>query len=122
MSPLHEALRLTITGLLDQLPAWVPSGPLEGFDEDGVPFYEGGMERGRVTSLANLKWMLEHSLENLEAWPVDKTSRWIGFVQGVLAVKSKDFHVSAERDRTRPFFHQAYQAMGLEIPKTSENS
>lgn len=71
------------------------------------------------TSWQNLRWMLVTALENINLWPTDKASRWIGFVQGVLAVRGI-LDVDEERNRTRPLFHQAYQAMNVPVPKTQE--
>lgn len=118
--PLREALRATLEGLKGQVPKWMPPGPYEGFDEDGEPFHAGARERADTTSVEHLHWMIDHALEHINNWPTDKTSRWIGFVHGVLAVKSGTFSVGAERDRTRPIFHEAYEAMGLNKPETAE--
>ena len=71
------------------------------------------------TSYDNLEWMVRTCLEDIESLPTDKISRWIGFVQGVLASRG-DLDVNAERDRTRPFFHEAYTAIGQRIPETRE--
>lgn len=114
--PVRDAHRSLIEGLLPQIPDWLPHGPAESWgDEDGV-----GHELRKETSAANLRWMLTQCLENLDAWPIDKVSRWCGFVQGVLACKSPAFSVKAERDRTRPFFHAAYIATGQTVPTTQE--
>lgn len=120
--PLRDALRATIEGLKPQVPAWLVPGHLEGFDEDGIPFHERGDERGQLTSQKHLVWMLDHALAHVDIWPVDKTSRWVGFVQGVMAVKAPNYHVNDERDRTRPIFHAAYEAMGFDKPKTTERN
>ena len=55
-------------------------------------------------------------LENID-WPVDKVSRWIGYIQrGVI---DKGFTtVQKERDFSRPLFHKVYKEIGLTIPKT----
>jgi hypothetical protein len=62
---------------------------------------------------------LENMLDILETnshdWPVDKTHRWIGFIQGALWV-SDLIDVDEERNFTRPLFHQFYRKLGLEIP------
>lgn len=97
--PLREALKLTLEGLL---PIILPIDKIDG-----------------PTSFPHLRWMCETALENLQAWPTDKTSRWIGFVQGVLAARGR-LDVNDERDRTRPFFHEAYEAMSQNIPPTQE--
>jgi len=68
-----------------------------------------------VSSLPYLRAMLQHALDNYTIWPADKTSRWIGYVQGVLTARGL-LDVTSERERTRKFFHEAYQEMGLDIP------
>jgi hypothetical protein len=95
--PLKTALLLTINGLYNQIPP----------DE---------VDSGQ-TSFSNLKWMLETCIDDIDTMPVDKTSRWIGFVQGVLAARGF-LDVNEELDRTRPFFHDAYMAMGLVTSET----
>jgi len=57
--------------------------------------------------------MLQHSTE----WPVDKTNRWIGFIQGVL-FSNGTLDVDEERDFTRPLFHAYYDSIGVERPES----
>ena len=47
----------------------------------------------------------------------DKQSRWLGFIQGIL-VMYELICVEEERDFSRPLFHEAYEKMGLEKPKS----
>jgi len=47
----------------------------------------------------------------------DKQSRWLGFVQGVLVMYDL-ICIEDERDFSRPLFHNAYEKMGIEKPKT----
>lgn len=101
--PLRKALKETLDGL---------AGPC--VLDDGLPIEDR-------TSTRNLSWMVHHALANLNNWPVDKTSRWIGFVQGCLACKGF-LDVDSERERTRPLFHHAYDAVGLEIPETASST
>lgn len=68
------------------------------------------------TSLANLEFLLTTLIEDT-TMPVDKTQRWLGFVQGVLAARGM-LDVDAERDRTRPIFHRLYQEAGAAVPAT----
>jgi hypothetical protein len=97
---LIEAHRSTIEGLMEALPT------------------QDTLAASEDTSFPYLRWMLEEALEHLDVWPIDKVSRWIGCVQGVMRCRGVlDF--SAERDRTRPFFHKAYQDMGIRVPKTT---
>jgi hypothetical protein len=99
--PLRVAHQQTIMGLLEMIPK-----------EDSNPPSDD-------TSFDHLFWMMTHCMEHLFVWPIDKISRWIGCVQGVMRCRGVlDF--GAERDRTRPIFHKAYEAMGQTIPKTTE--
>jgi hypothetical protein len=100
MDPIREASRKTLEGLLTMIPSEDP--PVS-----------------KPTSFTNLKWMVTTCLADLEVMPVDKTNRWIGFVQGVLAVRGV-LDVNEERNRTRPFFHEAYAAVGQEIPQSRD--
>lgn len=59
------------------------------------------------TGSEHLRWMCKHLLKNIETFPVDKTGRWIGFIQGVLACRGL-LDVDEERARTRPLFKRAY--------------
>lgn len=68
-------------------------------------------------SIRHLNWMIGECRSKLAVWPTDKTSRWIGWIQASLASKGL-LDSDAERDRTRPFFHEAYGAIGLTIPET----
>jgi hypothetical protein len=46
---------------------------------------------------------------------MDKQSRWIGFIQGVMAMRGF-LSVQEERDHTRPMFHEAYIEMNMVVP------
>ena len=105
--PVRVALQKTLQGLLDMLPS-------EGAENQGTPV-EGIAE----AQTPHLRWMLNHCLGHFMEWPVDKTSRWIGFVQGVMACRGL-LDCNEERDRTRPFFHEAYKATGQAVPKTAD--
>ncbi|MCE6958083.1 hypothetical protein LAZ40_03305 [Cereibacter sphaeroides] len=70
-------------------------------------------------SLANLAWMCRIAIEGAASLPVDKISRWLGFVQGCLAMRGL-IDVDVERDFSRPLFHGAYAALGIGLPPTME--
>lgn len=70
----------------------------------GKTFCEG------KTSADHLRWMMDELVKNIDTFPADKTSRWIGFIQGVMAANGA-LDVDAERDRTRPLFKKAYEIM-----------
>ena len=53
-------------------------------------------------SATHLRWMCREALAN-PGWPIDKLSRWLGFVQAILIINGKTT-VDIERDRTRPLF------------------
>jgi hypothetical protein len=101
--PLRVALEQTLTGLKTQFPT---------FDQE----YAQGFE-GDDTCYEHLHWMIDQCIAHLNEWPADKISRWIGYVQGVLTCRGI-MDPSKERDRTRPFFHEAYVAMGWKKPET----
>ena len=67
------------------------------------------------TSMSHLKWMCEHCLNT--NMPIDKKSRWLGFIQGILTYNNY-ITVSEERDFSRPLFHAAYEEDGTNIPPT----
>jgi len=94
VEPLREALWAVLEGLKERIP-----------DNDGD---------GSETSFGNLRWMADRCLSD-DTMPLDKVSRWVGFIQGVLATQGL-LSVAEERDRTRPLFHAAYFAMGIEPP------
>jgi hypothetical protein len=102
--PLRDALQKTLEGLA----ALTPRDPSTA-------------EQKSDTSYAHLHWMIAMCLENLDSWPTDKISRWVGFVQGVQTLRG-DMSSQDERDRTRPFFHEAYESMGLSAPATVERT
>jgi hypothetical protein len=66
-------------------------------------------------SRAHLLWMCATAIEQAPAWPVDKTSRWLGFVQGVMTLRGL-LTVSGEREFSRPLFHTAYAEQGQAAP------
>ncbi|WP_176089124.1 AAA family ATPase [Achromobacter anxifer] len=63
----------------------------------------------------HLRWMCETAIANIHGWPVDKVSRWLGFIQGVLTVSGR-LTTASEREFSRPLFHAAYQAEGRQPP------
>ena len=99
--PLHYALSETLKGLLDKLPT-----------EDD--------QMGEL-SFPHLRWMCDTAMSNVAIWPVDKTSRWVGYIQGVMVVRGV-LDVAEERDRTRPLFHKAYSQMNQNIPDTLQRN
>lgn len=64
---------------------------------------------------SHLRWMCQTALNELACWPDDKSSRWLGLVQGVMAYRGYVI-VSEEREHFRLIFHAAYQAQGLVPP------
>ena len=64
---------------------------------------------GDCTSLEHLLWMCDTCIPNIRSdgrgYSVDKYSRWLGYVQGVLVCKGLTT-VHAERDRVREFMNE----------------
>ena len=67
----------------------------------------------------NIIWMCETLLQNIDEYPEDKVSRWLGFIQGCLSMREV-ISVDEERDFSRPLFHAAYAQQGIDIPETFE--
>lgn len=65
--------------------------------------------------VAHLRWMCQTMIQQGGSWPIDKLSRWLGFVQGVLTMRGL-ICVDEEREVSRPLFHEAYQADGRALP------
>jgi hypothetical protein len=65
----------------------------------------------------NLLFLMENGVDRNLRVPVDKTGRWIGFVQCALIIR-RILDTKTERDQTRALFHAAYLATGQEIPET----
>lgn len=64
---------------------------------------------------AHLLWMCETAVAQAPDWPDDKTSRWLGFVQGVMTMQGV-LTVAGEREFSRPLFHAAYAEEGRVAP------
>ena len=56
---------------------------------------------------SHLRWMCEYLMNEIGRMPPDKSGRWIGFIQGVMAAHGV-IDVDAERERTRPIYAKAY--------------
>lgn len=69
--------------------------------------HSGPLESDARLALANLRWMCQTSIEESERLPLDKLNRWLGFVQGCLAMRGL-IDVDVEREVSRPLFHAAY--------------
>lgn len=66
-------------------------------------------------SLSNLAWMCREGMQ--ADMPEDKSSRWLGFIQGCLAMRGL-IDVDTERDISRPIFHSLTR--GMPPPRTRE--
>jgi hypothetical protein len=65
----------------------------------------------------HLLWLVETGMDRNQQNPVDKTGRWIGFIQCALIVRGI-LDTNTTRDQTRAIFHAAYLATGQDIPPT----
>lgn len=99
MTPVQRATIQTIEGLLDRIPAGS----------------HGGISYDAMHS------MMLAAIVDIEKMPIDKVSRWVGYVQGVL-IAHGHLDTTEERNRTRPFFHAAYRASDIPIPPTLDFS
>ena len=55
------------------------------------------------TSLSHCAWMCFEALKHNDDWPIDKSMRWMGFVQYAV-INAGLTTVTAQRDLTRPLF------------------
>ena len=62
---------------------------------------------GNKTEPEHLLKLCQEVIENGQKYPFDKMNRWLGFVQGVLAVYGV-IDVRREQNYTRPLFHKLY--------------
>lgn len=67
------------------------------------------------TDLQHLHWMCVEAMDNIHQMPIDKASRWLGFVQGCMVMHGL-ISVEAERDFSRPLFHAAYKEEHILVP------
>lgn len=70
-------------------------------------------------SLENLAWLCTCAQREGAQLPVDKISRWLGFIQGCLAMRGL-VDVDTERDVSRPLFHAAYREANQAPPLPRE--
>lgn len=90
---------------------------LEKLDMLYDPLYEEYYDQYQDTrmSYANLKWMCETGANPHIVMPIDKSSRWLGFVQGCLAMRGV-IDVDEERAYSRTLFQLAYRAQNVDVP------
>ena len=87
--------------------------------KDTVPDFDDSQFEGDDIAFPHLRWMMQTCIDNIDAYPTDKLSRWIGYVQGVLICKGVTT-TNDERNCSRALFHTAYESMGISIPPTIE--
>lgn len=64
---------------------------------------------------AYLAQMVDVAMEHNAHWPIDKTSRWLGFIQAGMVLHGLGT-VDAERGHSRHLFHEAYRKEGIDLP------
>lgn len=52
-------------------------------------------------------------------WPDLKIGKWLGYIEGIL-IANKITTVDEERDYSRPYYHQYYKEMNINIPTTTD--
>jgi len=72
---------------------------------------EFDIEDTNITNLINV------GIENIDNLPIDKLSRWLGYIQGYLIFNNKTT-VDIERNISRKYFHEAYENENINIPKS----
>jgi hypothetical protein len=74
--------------------------------------------RDRLPNSAYLHRMCEIAIYNYDKFPIDKLSRWLGFIQGMMIANYRGT-IDSHRDFTRPLFHKAYEEKGMVVPATA---
>lgn len=66
--------------------------------------------------IKHVNLMLTAIIVSADVWPMDKTSRWLGFAQAKL-VQHNIITLDEERKDTREIFHNIYKKYGVDVPK-----
>jgi len=104
MSKLKDPRAAATANLFERYALIIEATPREAmFDQDSR------------LSLENLLWICRQGEREADILPLDKISRWLGFVQGCLAMRGL-IQVDEERDVSRPIFHKAYREAGITVP------
>ena len=69
----------------------------------------------------DLKRLSHKAIKEIENYPIDKLSRWLGFVQAYV-IFTNQTTVEIERDFSRPLFHNAYENENIKIPPSFSSS
>lgn len=67
--------------------------------------------------IKHINLMLTAIIVNADTWPMDKSSRWLGFAQAKL-VQHNIITLDGERKDTREIFHKIYQDNSLNVPQS----
>lgn len=59
--------------------------------------------------------LLNEGIKQISILPIDKLSRWLGFIQGYVIFNNLTT-VNIEREYSRPLFHKAYKQENTPIP------
>ena len=62
----------------------------------------------------NLKELSIEAIDKINDYPIDKLSRWLGFVQGYIIFTNQST-IDIERDFSRPLFHKAYENENIQV-------
>ncbi len=83
---------------------------LEAVGDDGT---------GGGTGAVHLAWMCREARARIGEWPIGRSSRWLGYVQGVMAARGLP-PVAEGNDHSRPLLHASYRNAGLAAPSALE--
>lgn len=92
----------TVTKLLFQ--RYLPMIPSEGNASHDLTFVQ-------------LKVLCQQGIELSDTLPIDKLSRWLGYIQCTLNIHQIT-DIDTERSYSRPLFHEAYRIAEIAIPAT----
>jgi hypothetical protein len=85
--------------------------------KEDLNFMLAANQSGSINEEGKIYKMILTSYGEVDNWPIDKTSRWIGYIQRYL-IEKEATTVQAERDFSRPLFHEAYKKLGYSVPES----
>ena len=64
-----------------------------------------------------IEGLIDKGIEEVFTLPIDKLSRWLGYIQHYI-ISNGLTSVEAERNFSRPLFHQGYIEDGIDVPES----
>ena len=79
--------------------------------------FERYLNQNKFNLTPDLIVLAQKAILEINNYPIDKLSRWLGFIQGYV-IFTKQTTIKNERDFSRELFHNAYKNENIKIPKS----